>query len=235
MKAKWSMAVAAGSLVLAFLAVAPLGDSAKGLFATNSDRVDGIHASKTVKPGVLVPLGKNAKLPASVIPKVKGPRGATGARGPQGAKGDAGPTGATGIPGPQGPQGEQGAQGEQGPQGPPGHAAVSAYALVVPPQVSMQCDAMFVPAFSKNIVNMTNPHPGIYCLKAAPPISADNRPVLVSPEMAYSTNATALLVYSFVARDACPKDMFEVRTFILGGRFNTRSLSNDVAFTIMIP
>jgi Collagen triple helix repeat (20 copies) len=232
MKAKWSMAVAAGSLVLAILAVAPLGDSAKGLFAANSHRVDGIHASKTVKPGVLVPLGKNAKLPASVIPKVKGPRGATGAtgaRGPQGAKGDAGPTGATGVPGPQGPQ------GEQGPQGPPGHAAVSAYALVVPPQVSMQSDAMFVPEFSKNIVNMTNPHAGIYCLKAAPPISPDNRPALVSPEMAYSTNATALLVYSFVARDACPKDMFEVRTFILGGRFNTRSLSNDVAFTIMIP
>jgi hypothetical protein len=229
MTAKWSVAVAAGSLVLAVLAIAPLGDSAKGTFAANSDRVDGIHASKTVKPGVLVPLGRNAKLPASVIPTVQGKPGATGVAGPQGPKGDAGATGATGAVGPQGPQG---LQGPEGPQGPPGRAAVSAYALVVPPQISMQSDAIVVEAFSRNIEDLTNPVNGIYCLKAAAPISPENRPVLVSPEMAYSTNA-ALLAYSFVARDACPKDRFEVRTFIL--RNNVRVASNDVAFTIMIP
>ena len=232
MKAKWSAALGTGALVLVVLAVAPLGGSAKGLFAANSDRVDGIHASKTVQPGVLVPLGRNAKLPASVIPTVRGRPGATGATGAAGPQGPKGDVGATGTPGAVGPQGPQGLQGPEGPQGPPGRAAVSAYALVVPPQISMQSDAVVVEAFSRNIEDMTNPVNGIYCLKAAAPISPDDRPALVSPEMAYSTNA-ALLVYSFVARDACPKDRFEVRTFIL--RNNVKVASNDVAFTIMVP
>jgi len=114
MRAKWSIVVAAVSLVLAVLALAPLADSARGIFAANSDRIDGIHASKTAKPGMLVPLGKNAKFPASVVPTVKGDTGATGVVGPQGPKGD---TGATGAVGHQGPKGDTGAVGHQGPKG----------------------------------------------------------------------------------------------------------------------
>lgn len=102
MKAKWSMAVAAGTLVLAVLAVAPVADSAKGLFAANADRVDGIHASKKAKPGALVPLGKNKKFPASVIPTVRGARGPAGATGPAGPAGPAGPQGPRGLQGPKG-------------------------------------------------------------------------------------------------------------------------------------
>jgi hypothetical protein len=136
MKAKWSAAVAVGSLVLALLAFAPLAGSAKGIFATNADKIDGIHASKTVQAGKLLPLGKNAKFPASVVPTVKGPRGATGstgATGPQGPKGD------TGATGPQGPKGDTGATGPQGPtgntgpvgpQGAPGPAGTSIAANV---------------------------------------------------------------------------------------------------------
>ena len=105
MKGKWSWAVAAGSLVLAVLVTAPIAVSGKGILASNSDRVDGIHASRTVRPGVLVPLGKNAKLPASVVPTVTGPAGPIGATGPQGLAGPAGPQGATGAPGPPGPRG----------------------------------------------------------------------------------------------------------------------------------
>ena len=126
MRGRWSAAVAAGSLVVAVLAFAPLAGSAKGVFATNSDKLDGIHASKTVKAGTLLPLGKNAKFPASVIPNVQGPRGATGATGATGAQGPKGDTGAqgangnTGATGAQGPQGLTGAQGQQGEKGDPG-------------------------------------------------------------------------------------------------------------------
>ena len=129
MKAKWSVAVAVGSLVLALLAFAPLAGSAKGIFAANSDKIDGIHASKTVKAGTLLPLGKNAKFPASVVPTVRGPRGATGATGaigetgpagPQGPKGDSGATGPQGLKGEAGPTGATGAVGPQGPPGPSG-------------------------------------------------------------------------------------------------------------------
>jgi hypothetical protein len=99
----------------------------------------------------------------------------------------------------------------------------------------MHTDAMFLPEYSKNVVDVSNPVDGIYCLKAAAPISPDDRPVLVSPELAYSADADALLVYSFVAVDACPKDRFEVRTYTLNLHTNTKTLSNDVAFTLMIP
>ena len=87
MKAKWSAVAAAGSLVLASLVLAPFAGSAKGIFAANSDKVDGIHASRTVKPGALLPLGKNGKLPASVVPTVNGPPGATGPVGATGLRG----------------------------------------------------------------------------------------------------------------------------------------------------
>jgi hypothetical protein len=120
MNAKWSTAVAAASLVLAVLVLAPLASSERILFASNADRADGIHASKVVKPGVLVPLGRNAKLPASVVPTVTGPPGATGLTGAPGAKGDTGPSGPQGPAGPVGPQGEQGERGPAGERGLPG-------------------------------------------------------------------------------------------------------------------
>jgi hypothetical protein len=120
MKAKWSVAVAAGSLVLALLAFAPLAGSAKGIFAANADKIDGIHASKTVKPGKLLPLGVNGKFPASVVPTVRGPRGATGPAGPTGSAGGTGATGPQGLPGPMGPRGAQGVPGEDGWDGLPG-------------------------------------------------------------------------------------------------------------------
>jgi hypothetical protein len=85
--------------VLAVLAVTPVGYSARGLFATNADKVDGIHATRTPRPGALLALNANAKLPSSVVPTVTGPAGQ------QGPKGDTGPTG------PPGPTGSPGATG----------------------------------------------------------------------------------------------------------------------------
>jgi hypothetical protein len=103
------------ALALTALAASPAGGAARrsiAAFATNAGAVNGIKASRTPKPGRLVPLGRNAKLPAAVVPTIRGPRGATGA------------TGAPGPIGPQGPAGPQGAPGAPGPAG-PGAAKVS--------------------------------------------------------------------------------------------------------------
>jgi len=84
------------------LAVSPAGGAAKrsiAAFARNAGAVNGIKASRTPKAGRLVPLGRNAKLPSSVVPTVRGPRGL---QGPQGPVGPAGPKGETGAAG-QGP------------------------------------------------------------------------------------------------------------------------------------
>jgi hypothetical protein len=98
------IAVLAGSaLLLAVLAASPAGGAARrsiAAFAHNAGAVNGIKASRTPKPGRLVPLGKNAKLPRSVVPTTRGARGLQGPVGP---------------PGPVGPQGPQGAAGPAGP------------------------------------------------------------------------------------------------------------------------
>ena len=99
-------AFAGAALALAVLTASPAGGAARrsiAAFAKNAGAVNGIKASRTPKPGRLVPLGKNAKLPASVVPTTRGERGPSGppgAQGPQGPVGPRGPAGATGPPGP---------------------------------------------------------------------------------------------------------------------------------------
>lgn len=98
-----------------------------GITTKNADKVDGLHASRTPKPGTLLALNKLGKFPAAVLPaSVRGPQGepgATGAAGPQGAQGPIGPSGPQGPqglkgdPGPAGPQGAKGDKGDPGPQG----------------------------------------------------------------------------------------------------------------------
>ena len=101
--------IGALGLLVALLAV-PFGEGAtnavrRALFASNAGAVNGIKASKTPKPGQLLPLGRNGRLPAAVIPS--------------GLPGSAGPAG------PNGPSGPQGAPGPQGPQGPAGRSALT--------------------------------------------------------------------------------------------------------------
>jgi hypothetical protein len=102
-----TIAVLAGAaLALAVLTASPAGGAARRsitAFAANAGAVNGIKASRTPKPGRLVPLGKNAKLPPSVVPTARGARGPSGppgAAGPIGPQGPAGPPGATGPAGP---------------------------------------------------------------------------------------------------------------------------------------
>ena len=95
--------VSGAALLLVLLAASPAGGAARrsiAAFAHNAGAVNGIKASRTPKPGRLVPLGKNAKLPSSVVPTARGARGLPG---PQGPVGPAGPQGSQGATGPAGP------------------------------------------------------------------------------------------------------------------------------------
>jgi len=106
-----TMLLVALGLVLAALTVSSVGQAARrtvSSFAHNAGAVNGIKASRAPKPGRLVPLGRNAKLPAAVLPLRRGERGEPGRPGPAGPQG---PAGAQGAPGPQGPQGPPGAGG----------------------------------------------------------------------------------------------------------------------------
>ena len=99
-------ALAGAALALTAIAASPAGGAARRTitaFAANAGAVNGIKASRTPKPGRLVPLGKNAKLPTSVVPTARGARGATGPQGPVGPQGPSGPPGPAGAVGPAGP------------------------------------------------------------------------------------------------------------------------------------
>lgn len=71
------------ALLALFLALGGPGyatTAVKRVLATNADKVDGYHASKTPKPRTLLPLDRFGKLPASVLRLTAGPRGRGGPR-----------------------------------------------------------------------------------------------------------------------------------------------------------
>jgi hypothetical protein len=122
MKKSIAVAVSLAALTSVMLVASQAGEAAVGavrvaLFAKNSGKINGLAASKAPKPGRLLPLGKNGKFPASVVPTFVGPAGPKGDTGPQGPKGDPGPQGSKGDPGGPGPKGDLGAQGPQGDPG----------------------------------------------------------------------------------------------------------------------
>lgn len=104
--ARTMVALAGATIALVALAATPTGGAARhavAAFARNAGAVNGIKASRTPRAGRLVPLGRNAKLPASVVPTQKGARGLTGPKGPAGPSGPPGPQGPAGPPGASGP------------------------------------------------------------------------------------------------------------------------------------
>jgi collagen triple helix repeat protein len=166
------------------------------------------------------------------------PAGPTVPRGRQGATGPTGPKGNPGERGPTGPKGDAGQRGATGPQGPPGTPGTgtssSAYAYIVPPEVSMQTDPMIVTARSKNIASVTNPALGLYCLTPVASIDASTRSWTVSAE---SSRSNPALVYTAVASDTgCPTGTIGVRTF----KFAVSPTLHwapawDVAFMVVVP
>lgn len=81
MKARLPLALSLTALAVAVVGSTPLGEAAGerivplARFARNADKVDGIHAARTPRPGRLLALGRNAKFPASALPA--GPAGLT--------------------------------------------------------------------------------------------------------------------------------------------------------------
>jgi hypothetical protein len=98
--------LAVAALVIAVLGSTPLGEAAGkrvvrvALFAKNADKVDGLNASRSPRPGALIALGASGRFPASVLPpRERGPAGPPGAQGPVGPRGEPGPAGPAGPAG----------------------------------------------------------------------------------------------------------------------------------------
>ena len=77
MKRRLPIILSVTALVIAVAGITPLGEAAREAtqvvrFARNADKVDGIHASKTPKPGRLLALNSARKFPASVLSGLSG-------------------------------------------------------------------------------------------------------------------------------------------------------------------
>jgi hypothetical protein len=74
MKARLPLALSVTALLITLASFTPLGEAAGNAiprfarFASNADKVDGIHASRTPRAGRLLPLNSARKFPASVMP-----------------------------------------------------------------------------------------------------------------------------------------------------------------------
>ena len=111
--------------------------------------------SQSGQPGPVGPVGPAGPQGAQGPEGPKGDAGAAGPIGPAGAAGPAGPTGPAGQAGQKGDTGDTGPQGAQGPAG-----TALAYATVMP-------DGSLDWTQTKNVVQVTNPATGQYCVYLA--------------------------------------------------------------------
>lgn len=96
--ARAAIVLSALSLIVSLVGVTPADAVRAVKHALNADKVGGIRASRTPRPGRLLPLGADRRFPAAVLPQsVRGPRGPEGPRGATGPPGSQGPAGLSNI------------------------------------------------------------------------------------------------------------------------------------------
>jgi hypothetical protein len=223
---------------LAFVVVLGLSSAASGsvrsLITGNEIKAHSITSKHLVDHTI-----QAHDLSTALVMSLHGQTGATGAKGDTGAtgaKGDTGATGTQGLKGATGATGAAGPQGERGPAGPPGpggNTATTAYAYVVPPEVSLNTDPVLVKQQSRNFDSVTNPAVGLYCLHPSVPLNPLQKSWVVSAE--YSRSA-GLSTAEPDAAAKCPCGTFGVRTLKYAGTPTPHWVATwDVAFMVVVP
>ena len=220
--------------LLAGVAAVAVGSGSK--LITGADIKDGSIDSRDLKPGSVeshdIRNGtiRVADLSAAAQKALRGERGDRGATGQTGATGAQGPPGPTGQTGAQGAAGPAGATGSQGPAGSLG---VSAWAYVIPAEVSLNEDPVLVTSRSHNFDGVTNPTPGLYCLHPSVPLDPAKRSWVAAVE--YSRQP-ALNAAEPDAGDGCPAGTFGVRTLKFAPSPTPHwAAAWDVAFMAVVP
>lgn len=231
------LAIIVGAVALTFTLTA--GTSVRGLITGKDIKPDSITSRHLVDHTL-----QARDLSPALLARLRGQTGPTGSTGAKGQTGPAGPKGDTGAAGPAGPRGETGATGPAGPQGDPGPqgpkgdpgGGPSAYAFVVPGEVSLNVAPVLVAERSHNIVSVSSPRAGLFCLKAAAAIDVSKRSWAVTPEASRTDSATAF-AYPDAAGIGCPDGTFAVRTYELspGRAVPTLGVSENVAFMVVVP
>ena len=121
-----------------------------------------------------------------------------------------------------------------GAQGAAVKSGVSAYAFVVPPEVSMQTDPVLVKQRSSGFAKVTNPRLGLYCLDPTGNLDPATLSWTVSVEYARSGGMVAVAEPDI--GNGCPATTFGVRTL----KFAPSPAPHwdpawDVAFMVVVP
>lgn len=106
-----------------------------------------------------------------------------------------------------------------------------AFAFVVPGEVSLNVNPVLVSARTANVVAVTEPSAGLYCLKTAQSVDASSRSWAVSPEASRSNGGTHAL-FAYVDAASCPAGQVGVRTFESSGT-GSAVPSEHVAFMLV--
>jgi hypothetical protein len=103
-----------------------------------------------------------------------------------------------------------------------------AYALVMPTPA-------LEPARTKNILAVRRPSTGVYCVQAAAGINPAQSAAIVSVEGGLSTGIDNLVQAVADNTSSCNADEFLVRTYRFGASPFSPTLSNQVAFYLLVP
>jgi hypothetical protein len=85
---------------------------------------------------------------------------------------------------------------------------------------------------ARNIVGVSEPAEGVYCVTPTATISASTETVAVSPEASYSNEGKPGLIAVDAQHPHCSASDFEVDTFAAPGSATTKG---GFAFTIVVP
>lgn len=116
-----------------------------------------------------------------------------------------------------------------------GNAAASAYAFVVPGEVSLNVAPVLVAQRSHNIVRVSSPTAGVFCLKASASVHTSSASWVASPEVSRS-NAGGRPIFAFpdASGSGCPAGQLVVRTYVSAAAGGGLQPSENVAFMVIV-
>lgn len=113
---------------------------------------------------------------------------------------------------------------------PPAPAEV-AYAFVIPGEVSLNVDPLFVTGRTKGFTSVVSPAAGVFCLAPAV-LDGTKMSWTVTPEVARSTSSAKLLIAYVDVSTACGAGNIRVRTYVMNAA-SVVSPSENVAFMVV--
>jgi hypothetical protein len=117
----------------------------------------------------------------------------------------------------------------------PAKAPASAYAFVVPGEVSLNVAPVLVAQRSHNIVSVSSPAAGLFCLKAAASINTSKASWVASPEVSRSDAAgRPMFAFPDASGAGCPAGQLAVRTYVSAAVGGALQPSEHVAFMVIV-